>query len=366
MKLLLAIYVLAVSSGCVMNEKYPDEWVGLEQESESWIGECPDISGIYRNRSVADDEPLYPWMTSLSTALYSTVERNSTRSSNTVEINQPSEGIILVKPSEGEEFQISITEGHFSCKDGVINLGSHGEFGGGGIALAGGTSGYSLYDSEDQSLVLQERVFLAGIITIIPFVASTKDWVARWILEEDYDSVDNPRYSPTVSSPEYQLLDDQYVRGLSDLDTQEAGFLQSLINLPDEQILYVGQTALSYSDSDVTNTCYSDVLVLTDQRILAVWKLFSTPYNCPPSPYRGDYTAWNYTQVLSFTPESHPNTIRINLRSRSVLEEDSVKQASDFLEIRFANETEMVTVESIISKQSNLELEQLPTARGSL
>ena len=82
--------------------------------------------------------------------------------------------------------------GHFSCKDGVINLGSHGEFMGDGMGIGGGTSGYSLYDSEDQSLVLQERAFIAGVFTIIPFAASTKDWVARWVQVDE----NNEPFSP--------------------------------------------------------------------------------------------------------------------------------------------------------------------------
>ena len=98
MKLQIAIIVVAVSSGCVMNEKYPDDWAELEQPAESRTDGCPDISGRYRDRSVLDETPSFdPSMKSLIAALYSATETDGNPiGTKTVEISQPSEGIILL------------------------------------------------------------------------------------------------------------------------------------------------------------------------------------------------------------------------------------------------------------------------------
>ena len=331
MKLQIAIFIAVVSSGCVINEKYPDDWAALKQPAESRTDSCPDISGIYRDRSVMDDTPIFhPTMTSLTDALHSTLEKYSTGTSITVEISQPSEGIILVKPSEGEEFRISINEGHFSCRDGVIDLGSHGEFGGGGIALAGGTSGYSLFDSEDQSLVLQERVFMAGVFTIIPFVASTKDWVARWV-QVDASWVGFTPYSQLVQVDENKQI-------------------ENIIDLSNEEILFVHQASLGYSISDVTLTCYADELVLTDQKIYGVWTKFPARDSCRP-PDKGDYNAWDYSDVVSLEPGALPRSIKLDLRCNATPEDETHECASDTLVIRSMDEIDMMKIEGIIRER---------------
>ena len=114
--------------------------------------------------------------------------------------------------------------------------------------------------------------------------------------------VDDAGDSPNIPSREYQLLDNQYVRSLNDVTIQEAEFLQSLINLPGEQILYVGQTALSYSDSEVTNTCFSDALASNQSRNTFSLEIVCRTLHLPPvSIPRGLYGLEPLPRVVSLT-----------------------------------------------------------------
>ena len=338
MKLQIAVIVAMLSSGCAVNEKYPDDWAGLEQPTESRADGCPDIAGRYIDKSVLDETPNFdPSMKSLTAALYSTAEtdRNLTGTTNTLEINQPSDGVISIKPSDGEAFQISIDEGHFSCKDGVINLGSHGEFMGCGMGIGGGTSGYSLYDSEDQSLVLQERAFIAGVFTIIPFALRTKDWVARWVLQEDYTPRDYPR------------------KGNDLTDEEKKSYIMGVIDQRNEEILYVNQAALGRAANEVNYTCYGDGLVLTNNRIFAVWKIFQVHPDCPISTYRGNYTSWEYTDVISIKPEPYSKAVKLEFRNNLTSEDKANESSSNSLVILSMEGIEMMRVETIIRERIN-------------
>jgi len=192
MKLIIGIVAILAVSGCVTYEPYPDDWPDLQETSENQIGDCPDISGRYRDLSTAPDK----WMSSrpqgqsLTATLYASVDNYSERSLYTVEIRQPEESTILVVPSEGKEFRLSSNEGHFSCKDGVINLGSRAAMAGSGVVFGGGSIGFSLFKAEDQSLVLKEWAFIAGLALFVPMVESTTVWAARWVMVENGYQVD--------------------------------------------------------------------------------------------------------------------------------------------------------------------------------
>ena len=288
MRNITIILIVLIIAGCAFSEEYPDEWADLAQSPDERIGSCPAIEGVYQDKSTIGDNPLFASQ-SLANMLHSALNGTTSIDATTVEISQPSESTILVTPSGLDGFYLSADEGHFSCEDGAIDLGSHGMFGGDGYSLGGGSTSYYLYKSEDNELILQEKTFVAGVFIIIPIAGFIMDWVAKW----------KPTFGichrGSTDIPHPQLV----------MDINKLSQFNEIVDQA-ESVRFYTPVSLDYSLLEVSTKCFRDMLIFTDQHIYAVWNWDAKPMaaNCPaidtrPNKELAYVERFSYSDILA-------------------------------------------------------------------
>ena len=175
--------LIALLSGCVFREQYPEEWEGLQEVSD----ECPNIAGTYKNIGQLDPSTVEKgqytayWEIPLTGELLDSGRGEEAISATHVEIAQPTPGILEVKAWEESELVTTKRyyeeSGDFKCKSGFLVIHFATNCGGAPEAFGCGSRNDHFAKGTDGALILKlNEKGVGAVMIIIP--AAVSDW--RW------------------------------------------------------------------------------------------------------------------------------------------------------------------------------------------
>lgn len=166
----IAVALVALVSGCVSVQQYPDSWSAPVLAKE---GACPSIAGSYDNKGEGR-YPQYP-----PNLAYQLLEhRAKWREADRVDIElSDSQKLVIRTTTSGrllDDITIRMEKGLLSCEAGFLVLNKR-EFVNREGALGSKTSTLRIATS-GESLVIKEEVSEIGMLFLIPGASSYTNW----------------------------------------------------------------------------------------------------------------------------------------------------------------------------------------------
>lgn len=178
--MVLMILNLAVASGCVFKEPYPDQWNAISVV----LGECPEINGTFSDNGELDPAEIegglgeHYWQTTLSSKFF--LERENADPVSYIEIIQNQSGFIRFVGWNGDEIEFdqtfSTSNEDFTCKSGFIEFVGDRDCEVGEGIMACATPEVHLNRNNEGALIIRHNSRGFGLVYLIPAAVSEWHW----------------------------------------------------------------------------------------------------------------------------------------------------------------------------------------------